>query len=180
MPFRRIIPQPLAAASPYLLGAARGFVALLFLAGSGLAGAGELPVKLDDPVGSGEVTVEAGAPLLHVVFFATWCPPCLDELDQLGDLRDRWSEHGYRLVLVAVQARHTPARLARFAGERSLPGTLLYDSDGRGAKELGADQLPTHLLYDETGQQLLRAASLDQGVEERVEQLFRKRERASE
>jgi hypothetical protein len=45
---------------------------------------------------------------------------------------------------------------------------------------LGADQLPTHLLYDEAGEQLLRAASLDQGVAERVEQLFRKRERASE
>jgi len=172
MPFRRIIPTPLAAAC--------GFVALLLVAGSGSAGAGELPVRLDDPVGAGEVTVEAGAPLLHVVFFATWCPPCLDELDPLADLRDRWSEHGYRLVLVAVQARHTPERLARFAGERSLPGTLLFDSDGRAAKAFGADQLPTHLLYDEAGEQLLRAASLDQGVAERVEQLFRKRERASE
>jgi len=180
MRIRRINPDRLAAASPYQLIAVCAVPALLFFAGGGAVAAGELPVVLDDPVGQRQVTVEPGAPLLHVVFFATWCPPCLDELDRLSDLRDRWSEHGYRLVLVAVQARHTPERLARFAAERSLPGDLLFDSNGRVAKTLEADRLPTHLLYDETGRRLLRAASLSDGVEARIEQLFSDRARSAE
>jgi peroxiredoxin len=177
---RRIIPDRFAAAAPYLLIAVCAVPAVLFIAGGGSAGSGELPVTLDDPVSQRQVKVGPGAPLLHVVFFATWCPPCLEELDRLSDLRDRWSEHGYRLVLVAVQARHTPERLARFAGERKLPGDLLFDSNGRVAKGLQADGLPTHLLYDEAGRRLLRAASLNDGVEARVEELFSDRARTAE
>ena len=40
------------------------------------------------------VVLEAGPPALHVVFFATWCPVCVDELDRLARLyRDRGNAH---------------------------------------------------------------------------------------
>jgi len=124
---------------------------------------------LQDPSTGDEVRVEADAPVLHLVFFAIWCPPCQDELRELGDLSDRWSERGYRLVLVGVQNRQTAERLARFISDNQLPGELLYDADGSVQAKLGAGQLPTHILFDASGRELLRAGGLDEGVAPAVE-----------
>lgn len=124
---------------------------------------------LQDPLTDDEVRVDANAPVLHLVFFAIWCPPCQDELRALGDLDARWSERGYRLVLVGVQNRQTAERLARFVSDNQVPGELLYDADGSVQAELDAGQLPTHILFDASGREILRAGGLDEGVASAVE-----------
>ena len=124
---------------------------------------------LQNPRTGDEVRVEASAPVLHLVFFAIWCPPCQDELRALGDLNARWDERGYRLILVGVQNRQTAERLARFMSDNELPGELLYDSDGSVQAKVGAAQLPTHVLFDASGRELLRAGGLDEGVAEAIE-----------
>ncbi len=121
------------------------------------------------------VRVEPGAPALHIVFFAIWCPPCVDELRALGELDARWSERGYRLVLIAVQTRHTRERLASFAAGRELPGELLFDVNGRAQAALRAEQLPTHIVIDSSGKEVLRAGGVDEGVAQAVEGLLKTR-----
>jgi thiol-disulfide isomerase/thioredoxin len=152
----------------------------LLLAVGLLGGAVEaaLPVVLEEPGSGSEVTLEAGAPVLHIVFFATWCPPCIEELDRLAETEARWQERGYRLILIAVQTRHTAERLRRFAAEMQPPGELLFDSQGRAAKALGGSHLPSHLLFDSSGKEVHRAASLDDGVVEALQELIIKLERA--
>ena len=123
-----------------------------------LAGAAAwLPVELEDPATGSRVELSAGAPALHVVLFATWCPPCVDELEELAELEARWGEHGYRLILVAVSTRHTPSKLARFAEQRRTPGRLLLDADGLldGAETntgvyVSPDDTGTHPLVPDT------------------------------
>jgi thiol-disulfide isomerase/thioredoxin len=154
--------------------------AMLAVAAAGLTAAAGLPLSLDDPLTGEEVDLRAGTPALHLVFFATWCPPCVEELERLAELEARWEERGYRLVLIAVRTRHTPERLARFAAERGTPGQLLFDSEGRAEKALGGEQLPTHYLYDAAGKELHRAAALDDGVVEALENLMWELERAPE
>ena len=119
------------------------------------------PISLLDPASGKTTNLTLGAPVLHVVFFATWCPPCRDELDALTQLRARWDERGYRLVLVAVQTRHTAEKLARFAADNELPGQLLFDHEGAVEARFAATGLPTHLLLDESGQIILRAETVD-------------------
>jgi peroxiredoxin len=151
---------------------------VLALALIGGAAHAALPVVLEEPVRGAEITLSAGAPALHVVFFATWCPPCVEELDRLAEMEARWQERGYRLVLIAVQTRHSAERLARFAAERKPPGELLFDVDGGAAKALGGSHLPAHLLFDGSGAEVHRAASLDDGVVEALQELMLKLERA--
>jgi thiol-disulfide isomerase/thioredoxin len=154
-------------------GAALGLLALAAAA----AAYADAPLSLDlvDPASGAAVTVSPGAPLLHVVLFATWCPPCVDELDALAELEARWQEAGYTLVLVAVQTRHSGDRLVRFAAERNPPGRLLHDASGQAPQRLGGEGLPTHVLIDADGKVILRAPSFDDGVEEAVGGLMRDR-----
>ncbi len=156
----------------------RSLCLLLTLALLGGAAQAALPVVLEEPGSGSEVTLNAGAPALHVVFFATWCPPCMEELDRLAETEARWQERGYRLVLIAVKTRHTSERLASFAAERRPPGELLFDSRGDAAKALGGSHLPAHILFDSSGKEVHRAASFDDGVVEALEELMLKLERA--
>jgi len=139
------------------------------------AQSGWSPVTLEDPTTGSSVTLEAGAPALHVVLFATWCPACVDELGELAELDSRWAPDGYRLVLVAVATRHTPEKLARFVQQRTPPGKLLFDTRGDVERALGSPGLPTHVLFDGRGRELLRADALGRDFEQKVEQLVRQR-----
>ena len=127
-------------------------------------------LKLTDPLQDSPVTLVPQTGLTHLVFFATWCPPCTEEFPRLAELEARWTGRGYRLVLVAVSGRQSAERLRRFHASADPPGRLLWDAEGRVADVLGAGQIPTHLLVDGRGRIVLRASELNADVEQRVEQ----------
>lgn len=131
-----------------------------------------------DPASWAAVEVPSGrtVPVLergvvrHVVFFATWCPPCVAELPRLAELEARYGESGYELAVVAVSARQSLDRLAAFWESHNVPGKLLFDADGALERALTVDGVPTHLVFDADGVEVLRAGSVREGVREVVEQ----------
>jgi thiol-disulfide isomerase/thioredoxin len=123
-----------------------------------LAADGPLPVRLVDPVKGGEVALSPGDAALHVVFFATWCEPCLAQMTRLAEIEDRYKGSGYRLVLVAVPTRQTAERLARFAAEARPPGELLFDATGEARKAFSLTEIPEHVLLDATGRIVARGS----------------------
>ncbi len=142
-------------------GTAVGLIVFLLVA-AGMAGAvhAESPtrVPLIDPSSGGNVSLDGGNGLLHVVVFATWCGECVAELEELSELEDRWKSSGYRLVLAAVRSRQDVERLDAFIKQREhLPGQLLFDAEGRLEKALGVQGVPLHVLFDAAGAELARA-----------------------
>lgn len=152
---------------------ARTAATLTVLTLSGLVrAAAPLPVTLADPRNGRPVELRAGAKALHIVFFATWCPPCVSELDRLAAFEARARSKGYRLVLVAVQTRHTRERLADFIDKRRPPGELLHDAEGIAGRAFGAEQLPLHVVLDSGGAVVQRSGALDGAVEQAIERLL--------
>ena len=127
------------------------------------------PLQLSDPVKGTAVSLPGGARLTHLVFFATWCPPCLAEMARLQELEATWERQGYRLVLVAVQTRQTPERLRAYVEKDSPPGQVLLDADGSVQKAAGVEDLPAHLLLAPDGTIVFRAGALADGVVPEVE-----------
>jgi thiol-disulfide isomerase/thioredoxin len=126
-----------------------------------------------DPVSGERVPLLERGALFHIVLFATWCPPCVDELPYLADLEARWGEDGYVLVLVAVPQRQDRERLRAFLEQRRVPGRLVYDLRGDVLRDLGVDEIPTHVLLDGDGVELVRGVALADGIAERVEREMR-------
>jgi thiol-disulfide isomerase/thioredoxin len=151
--------------------AVRALALGLVLAGSASAQgqALPLPLQLTDPVKGTQVAVKGGARLTHLVFFATWCPPCLAEMARLQELEATWGRQGYRLVLVAVQTRQSPERLRSFVEGESPPGQVLLDADGAVQRAAGVADLPAHLLLAPDGTIVFRAGALADGVVPEVE-----------
>lgn len=133
-------------------------VALVLLASTPTQGAG-FRAEIVDVASGQRVVVEPGARVLHVVFLATWCRPCLDDVPRLSALEAQWGPDGYKLLLVAVPERQSLERLQRFAAQERLPGRLLFDDRGELSRALGADKVPMHLLIDASGDVRLRVAS---------------------
>ena len=133
------------------------------------------PVALQDPVSGKSIQLQPGEGVLHVVFFGTWCPPCVEELEQLAELEARWEARGYRLVIIAVQNRHDRERLNRFVERHDPPGRLLFDSTGAVEKKLRGSRLPTHIVFDAQGGELARSSALDAELEQAVERKLRPR-----
>ncbi len=123
-----------------------------------LAAEGPLPVRLVEPVRGEEIRLEAGAPALHVFFFAVWCEPCLAQLPRLRETEDRWRDAGYRLVLVGVPARQSVERLASFAARSGPPGKVLFDASGEAGEAFAVDRIPEHVLLDSGGRVVARGA----------------------
>lgn len=121
------------------------------------------PQALDVPTGR-PASVLAGAPLTHVVLFATWCEACVEELPLLVDLAARWEDDGYRVVIVAVQARQSRDRLIRFEDRTLMPGRFLMDVSGAVRQMLEIEVVPTHVLLDSRGREVHRATALDDGI----------------
>ena len=131
-----------------------------------------LPVVLEEVASGRSTELLPGATVLHVVFFAPWCPPCVNELKQLTDMEDRWSEEGYRLVLIAVRNRNTRERLLRFSEQHRSPGTVYLDASGEAQRAFAADELPTHFLFDASGREVGRWPGLDDDLEDVARKLL--------
>ncbi len=132
-----------------------------------------LPARLVRVEDGAPAVLAPGAPLLHIVFFATWCPPCRAELPRLRELELRWGEAGYRLAIVAVATRQSLERLRQFARDAQPPGELWFDSGGALARSLRVEWLPSHLLVGPEGRVLLSADALDARVEQTIRERMR-------
>ena len=97
---------------------------------------------------NGRPTPLAGqlAPVTLLHFWATWCPPCIDEVPAIDRLaRDLSGEGEFKLLMVAVE--DDQAQVARFAG--AARDRVLYDPSWEVAHRFGTRQLPeTYLLVD--------------------------------
>lgn len=110
--------------------------------------------------------------VLHVQVFATWCPPCVAELDRLSEWDARFAPDGYRLVILAVPERQSLERLRRFQAENHVPGRFLWDPEGQGLRALDANRLPAHIVVGPGGRVLWRGDSLAALGEDGLEALL--------
>jgi thiol-disulfide isomerase/thioredoxin len=79
--------------------------------------------------------------LVH--FWATWCPPCMDELPKLVNFAGGIADDRFGLVLVAVADQ--PETAKKFLGSERFP--LLFDPSWEVAHRFATEKLPeTHLL----------------------------------
>jgi len=82
-------------------------------------------------------------------FWATWCPPCRAEMPSLQQLAEF---HGReQLLVLAVNVKEGPSRIAQFLQASRLDLTVLLDPQGEISNAWGINALPTTVLLDATG-----------------------------
>lgn len=83
-------------------------------------------------------------------FWASWCPPCLQEMPSMERLRLKMA--GRPLEIVALDSAETPAEVKAYLSRMKLGFPVLLDPDGSNTRRWKVFALPTTFLLDGKGQ----------------------------
>jgi thiol-disulfide isomerase/thioredoxin len=89
-----------------------------------------------------------GRPVL-INFWATWCPPCAEEMPALERVERKWAARG--AAVLAINFEEDRQAIERYLEESGLSLPVYTDSAGEVAKMLDITYLPTTLFVDAAG-----------------------------
>ena len=110
----------------------------------------ELP-SVDLKTTSGEIiNIQKAASSDNVVIislWATWCVPCLKELDAISEVWDEWQEEtNVELIAVSVDDSRTIKRVKPLINGKGWEYTILLDTNNDLKRALGASTVPLTLI----------------------------------
>ncbi|MEW4527332.1 redoxin domain-containing protein [Maioricimonas sp. JC845] len=101
--------------------------------------------------------------VLAVVFWATWCKPCTEELPQLQELYRQYRQQGFEVVGINVDSPGAP--IQQYIQQHKVPWPHIHEEGGlesRPAQQFGIITLPTMFLVDKSGKVVSSNVSLDE------------------
>lgn len=93
-----------------------------------------------------------------VNFWATWCPPCLEEIPDLISLHEAHKKTD--LVVIGVALDSTRESVVEFVARKQINYPIAVSDYGMAAQVGEVEALPTSYLYDPTG----KLVSYQQGM----------------
>ena len=82
-----------------------------------------------------------------VSLWATWCVPCIKELDAISDMYEEWQEEtGVELIAVSVDDSRTVKRVKPLINGKGWDYEILLDTNNDLKRALGAATVPLTLL----------------------------------
>ncbi len=84
-----------------------------------------------------------------VNFWATWCPPCVEEIPSLSRLAKRYNPEEFDLV--SIDFRETPQELMKFSESVPVEFPVLMDEDGQVSMNWKVFSFPSTFLLDRQG-----------------------------
>lgn len=88
--------------------------------------------------------------VLLVIFFATWCPPCVEEIPSLIKLQSSFSGNGFSVVALSVD-QAGPDVVARLAKKKGINYPVLMADEKTMHNFGGVYGIPVSFLVDREG-----------------------------
>ncbi len=87
--------------------------------------------------------------IVLVNFWATWCPPCLEEMPAMERLWRKHKDAGFVLVAVSVDA--DPQKVVPFARQHKLTFPIAFDTTMSVSEKYGVRALPSSFIVGREG-----------------------------
>jgi len=92
-----------------------------------------------------------GRGAVHVVFWATWCIPCIEEIPALREAYRKHHDAGLEILAIVVDINQTRAGVGSFARKHDMSYPILWDEGGRTMDLYGVSSIPRNFLIDRNG-----------------------------
>ena len=142
----------------------------LLVASATLISAQSLPnvsvLKLDGSKTELSSLREEGKPMI-VSFWATWCKPCINELNAMAKLYDDLHEEtGVTLVAVSIDDSRTSPKVGPFVAGQGWDYTVVLDPNSDLRRAMGVNNVPHTFLLNGAGEVVWQANKYVPGEEE--------------
>lgn len=117
---------------------------------------------------------EEGGPVL-LCFWATWCKPCIKELNAYNENYPDWAdETGVKIILVSVDNARSMNRVGPFVNGKGWDFDVYVDANSDLKRTMNVVNVPHTFLLDKDGKIVWQHTSYAEGDEEEVyEQLLK-------
>lgn len=105
-----------------------------------------------------------------ISFWATWCKPCIQELDAVSEVLEEWKEElEFNFAAVSIDDARAASKARAFASGRGWDGIgLFFDVNGDFRRALNVNQIPHVLIYDSSGKLVYSHSGYVPGGEEDI------------
>jgi len=140
------------------------------LAAGFLAEAQRLPQIEVQTLGGTKVPIaslhQTGKPTI-VSFWATWCKPCINELNSLAERYDELQEElGVTLVAVSIDDSRTSPKVGPFVAGQGWDYTVVLDPNSDLRRAMGVNNVPHTFLLNGAGEIVWQVNKYVPGEEE--------------
>lgn len=95
-----------------------------------------------------------GQPVI-VNFWATWCPPCREEIPSMNRAWSKIKDEG--IAMLAINVGESSDEVVTFTGEYPIDFTVLFDESGMVSMKWPVKGLPTTFVVDPDGNLVYQA-----------------------
>jgi cytochrome c biogenesis protein CcmG/thiol:disulfide interchange protein DsbE len=115
-------------------------------------------VNIQDFGNNGKITI--------ISFWATWCGPCIKELDNMNELYEDWvDDYGLELIAVSVDDARNIPKVKPMVNGRGWPYNVLLDENRDLSRALNVSNPPMTFLIDKEGNIVYKHTGYTEGAE---------------
>jgi len=92
-----------------------------------------------------------GKQVVHVVFWATWCVPCLQEIPTLRTIQEKYRDRGVQVLGIVVDMNQSKDDVRAAARDMKINYPILWDDGGAVQERYQVEYIPQNFLIGRDG-----------------------------
>ncbi len=114
----------------------------------------------------------SGTNAVMMVFWATWCPHCKEEIPDINKLHKKYGPKGLKVVGVNVGVNDSAKRVKKYMKKYKIGYPVAYDKGSVVTKSFGVQGTPTVIIIDRKGTMRYRSHALPKDLGEHFDSLM--------
>jgi len=119
-----------------------------------------------------ELNQEVGEGPILLSFWATWCKPCIEELDEYKKLYNDYKDKGFKMFAISTDDENTVAKVKPLVKSKGYNFPVLLDTNGDAVRLYYAQSIPYSVILDKDGKIIYSHLGYMKGDEVKVKDII--------
>ena len=119
-----------------------------------------------------ELNQEVGEGPILLSFWATWCKPCIEELNEYKQLYNEYKDSGFKMFAISTDDENTVAKVKPFVKSKGYNFPVLLDTNSDAVRLYYAQSVPYSVILDKNGMMIYSHLGYMKGDEVKVKQII--------